>query len=203
MDARWTLDELCARVEAVLAGDGPGAINGRVREVPDRRTVRYYTTLGLIDRPAELRGRTAYYGRKHLLQLVAIKRLQARGLALADVQQRLLGLGEDELAPLAQVPDRVAPPSPPSPNTADQHEGAAFWRTLPAPPAAPTPPAEPASWGLRTVDLGPGAALTLVAARALRLEDEAAIRTAAGPLLDLLRTRGLLAGSGPGDDTAT
>jgi DNA-binding transcriptional MerR regulator len=203
MDARWTLDELCERVEAVLADEGPGTVNGRVREVPDRRTVRYYTTLGLIDRPAELRGRTAYYGRKHLLQLVAIKRLQARGLALADVQQRLLGLGENELAPLAQLPDGVAPPAPALPNTADQREAETFWRTLPSPPAAPAPSSEPASWGLRTVDLGPGAALTLVAARPLRPEDEAAIRAAAGPLLDLLRTRGLLAGSGPGDDTAT
>jgi DNA-binding transcriptional MerR regulator len=203
MDARWTLDELCERVAEVLAEEGPGTVNGRVREVPDRRTVRYYTTLGLIDRPAELRGRTAYYGHKHLLQLVAIKRLQARGLALADVQQRLLGLGENELAPLAQLPDGMAPPSSSSSNTSEQRETAAFWRTMPAPPAAPAPSAELASWGLRTVDLGPGAALALVAARPLRPDDEAAIRAAVGPLLDLLRTRGLLAGSGPGDDTAS
>ena len=202
MDARWTLDELCERVTEALAGGGPGAISGRVREVPDRRTIRYYTTLGLIDRPAELRGRTAYYGRKHLLQLVAIKRLQARGLALAEVQQRLLGLGESELAPLAQLPEDFSPlPSPP-PDAAGQREAAAFWRAVPAAPAAPAPPTEPAAWGLRTVDLGPGAALTLVAARPLRPEDEAAVRAAAAPLLDLLRTRGLLAGSGPGDDTA-
>ena len=203
MDERWTLDELCDRVTEVLAEGGPGAVNGRVREVPDRRTIRYYTTLGLIDRPAELRGRTAYYGRKHLLQLVAIKRLQARGLTLAEVQQRLLGLGESELAPLAQLPEEMpSPPSPP-PESAGQREPTTFWRTMPAAPAAAVSPAEPAAWGLRTVELGPGAALTLVAARPLRLEDEAAIRAAARPLLDLLRTRGLLAGSGPGDDTAS
>src|SRR4051794_26899981 len=88
----WTIDELGSRVALALSVDYDGQASGRVREVPDRRTIRYYTTLGLIDRPAEWRGRTALYGRRHLLQLVAIKRLQARGLALAELQQQLLGL---------------------------------------------------------------------------------------------------------------
>src|SRR5580700_7840241 len=88
----WTLDELCDRVERALAVDYAGQASGRVRDVPDRRTIRYYMTLGLIDRPAEMRGRTALYGRRHLLQLVAIKRLQARGLSLSELQQQLLGL---------------------------------------------------------------------------------------------------------------
>ena len=73
----WTIDELGAVVALALSVDYAGQANGRVREVPDRRTIRYYTTLGLIDRPARMRGRTALYGRRHLLQLVAIKRLQA------------------------------------------------------------------------------------------------------------------------------
>src|SRR6267378_745075 len=98
--ARWTLDELCDQVAQALARDAPAALDGRVREVPDRRTLRYYTTLGLLDRPAEMRGRTAYYGRRHLLQLVAIKRLQARGLSLAEVQERLVGIGHAALARL-------------------------------------------------------------------------------------------------------
>jgi len=201
MDARWTLDELCDQVAEALARDGPGTVSGRVREVPDRRTVRYYTTLGLMDRPAELRGRTAYYGRKHLLQLVAIKRLQARGLALADVQQRLLGLGESELVPLAQLPQGMAPPAPPPVEAAEQPPERAFWRSPPVAPTAAATPAGPDLWGLRTLDLQPGVALALVAARPLRPEDVAAIRAAAAPLLDLLHTRGLLAGSRPGDDT--
>src|SRR5262245_45243958 len=75
----WTIDELGAQVALALSVDYEGPHNSRIREVPDRRTIRYYTTLGLIDRPAEMRGRTALYGRRHLLQLVAIKRLQARG----------------------------------------------------------------------------------------------------------------------------
>jgi hypothetical protein len=82
----WTLDELSAAVARALAVDYDGQPSARVRDVPDRRTIRYYTTLGLIDRPAALRGRTALYGRRHLLQLTAIKRLQAAGLSLAEVQ---------------------------------------------------------------------------------------------------------------------
>src|SRR5437660_12071572 len=97
----WTLDELAAQVALALAVDYAGPADGRVREVPDRRTIRYYTTLGLLDRPAEMRGRTACYGRKHLWQLLAIKRLQAKGLSLAQVQQSLLGLSEEELRQLA------------------------------------------------------------------------------------------------------
>ena len=57
--ANWTIDELSARVALALADRYEGAPNGRVRQVPDLRTIRYYTTLGLIDRPAEMRGRTA------------------------------------------------------------------------------------------------------------------------------------------------
>ena len=69
--------------------------------MPDRRTIRYYTTLGLIDRPAEMRGRTALYGRRHLLQFVAIKKLQARGRSLAEIQQALAGQTDKELARIA------------------------------------------------------------------------------------------------------
>src|SRR3954464_9955240 len=100
----WTLDELTAQVALALAVDYPGQPSGRVREVPDRRTVRYYTTLGLIDRPADVRGRTALYTTRHLLQLVAIKRLEAGGPSLAEVQARLVGQPDSALRELARLP---------------------------------------------------------------------------------------------------
>src|SRR5437867_4385206 len=98
-----TLDELCSQVALALSTRYEGAPNERIRDVPDRRTVRYYTTLGLIDRAARMRGRTALYARRHLLQLVSIKRLQANGFSLHEVQQRLLGLSERELEEVAQL----------------------------------------------------------------------------------------------------
>jgi DNA-binding transcriptional MerR regulator len=71
--------------------------DGRVSAAPDARTVRYYATLGLIDRP-EFEGRVARYGKKQLLQLVAIKALQTDGLGLSNIQSRLYGRSERELS---------------------------------------------------------------------------------------------------------
>ncbi len=106
MDGLFTITELRRHVATVLRRFGytPSA-SGRVRAVPDTRTIRYYTTLGLIDRPAEMRGRTALYTSKHVMQLVAIKRLQSSDLALAEIQQRLFGRTEKQLKPLAGLPD--------------------------------------------------------------------------------------------------
>src|SRR5947209_10097936 len=97
----WTIDELGTQAALALSVDYEGSPNGRVRDVPDRRTIRYYTTLGLLDRPAEMRGRTALYGPRHLLQLVAIKKLQASGLTLVQVQERLAGATDATLRELA------------------------------------------------------------------------------------------------------
>src|SRR3954452_105990 len=90
---QWSLDELVHRVglaleEATRSGGYPGAPNGRVRDVPDQRVIRWYTSTGLVDRPAGGRGRGARYGVRQLRQLVAIKRLQAQGLPLAEIQAR-------------------------------------------------------------------------------------------------------------------
>jgi len=104
----WTLDELAERVETALTVDYRGQTSGRVRAVPDRRAIRWYTTIGLIDRPAAHRGRTALYGPRHLLQLVAVKRLQARGLPLVSIQQELAGATDTQLARVARLPAGVA-----------------------------------------------------------------------------------------------
>ena len=80
------------------------ADSARVRAVPDVRTIRYYTTIGLIDRPAEMRGRTAMYSLRHVEQLVTIKRLQSEGLTLSDIQYRLIGMPAKELSQLASLP---------------------------------------------------------------------------------------------------
>jgi DNA-binding transcriptional MerR regulator len=107
-DARWTLDELVRRVAAALAGPAyPGAPNRRVRDVPDRRAVRWYATIGLVDRPAAMQGRTALYGTRHLLQIVAIKRRQAEGRSLAEIQAELAGATNETLRRVANVSKEV------------------------------------------------------------------------------------------------
>ena len=97
------LRTLAAR--ALQVGGYTPAASARVRAVPDTRTIRYYTTLGLIDRPAEMRGRTAFYTDRHVLQLVAIKRLQGQNMTLSDIQSALIGVGAVKLGLIASLPD--------------------------------------------------------------------------------------------------
>lgn len=107
-DELYTLEQLSERVADLLADDYDGQRSGRVRELPNGRTIRWYTTIGLVDRPLATRGRVALYGERHALQLAAIKKLQARGLALAEVQERLLGATNAELTVLAEVEANIA-----------------------------------------------------------------------------------------------
>ena len=103
----WTLDQLVERVREALAAEYPGAPNGRVRDVPDRRAIRWYTTIGLVDRPLGMRGRTALYGPRHLQQLVAIKRRQAEGRSLAEIQVEFSWISDEGLRVAARVPDQL------------------------------------------------------------------------------------------------
>ena len=139
-EPRWTLDELAERVDAALAVDYHGQSSGRVRDVPDRRAIRWYTTIGLIDRPLAHRGRTALYGPRHLLQLVAVKRLQANGLPLVAIQQQLAGATDTELDRVARVPTTATA----QPEAAQLHAGPSPSPTTtqtrpPAPAPAPVP----------------------------------------------------------------
>ena len=196
----WTLDELSAEVALALAVDYPGQTSGRVRDVPDGRTIRYYTTLGLIDRPAQMRGRTALYGRRHLVQLVAIKRLQAKGLTLAELQSRVVGQTDAALRKLAELPadrqqtvDAAEADRHQTAEAADERRGEAFWTA--APGAVPeTYTAQkvqinpgPDAFPLTGIALDEGVTLLLQVGRAVDEQDIEALRSAAAPLLKLLR----------------
>src|ERR1700676_4033881 len=158
-EASWTLDELVRRVAVGLADPAyPGAPNGRVRQLPDRRAVRWYTTTGLVDRPF-MQGRTALYGPRHLLQLVAVKRRQAEGRSLAEIQAELAGATDETPRRVAAVPDEViaAAPQPQKPplepvaqpeaviaeklaaESSRPGRRARFWAEPPAGSAKPTP----------------------------------------------------------------
>jgi DNA-binding transcriptional MerR regulator len=212
----WTIDELCSQVALALSlsPDYSGQSSGRVRDIPDRRTIRYYITLGLLDRPEKIWVRTALYGRRHLLQLVAIKRLQTRGLSLAELQQRLVGLSNAGLEKLARLPPDLDAPASPSPSETAEPAARAgdFWKAAP-PPAGPgeatDSPEEPgqsegqgasAADGterdqvidLQGVRLDDGVTLLLSTARPVESDDLEAIRTVAAPLLKLLEKRRLL-----------
>ena len=79
-DTEWDLEGVCVQAADVLAATGAGATDARVRDVQDARTVRYYQSIGLLDRPVRYDGRKAIYAYRHLLQMVCVKLLQAQGL---------------------------------------------------------------------------------------------------------------------------
>jgi DNA-binding transcriptional MerR regulator len=178
----WRIDELAERAAAALDGATSPAASGRVTPLPDRRMLRYYTTLGLLDRP-ELRGRVAYYGRRHLLQVVAIKRLQAGGATLAQVQEALAGAPTSTLERIADVPAAPAPVRQ-------------FWRASPAPAVAADRPA-PDAGVVGAVRLAPGVTLVLDDASPLDPHQAGEIRTAAAGLLAHLHAAGLLDAPAP------
>jgi DNA-binding transcriptional MerR regulator len=157
VDASWTLPELVAEVAARIDAL-PAPRNGQVRAVPDERTVRYYVTLGLLDRPGAMRGRTALYGPKHAAQVVAIKRLQAMGRSLSEIQALWPTLDDATLAGMSGVafPATNRPPARPE-----------FWKR------APVPGAPAAAAHARAAELAARAAPSDVIA-------EAAARGAAG-----------------------
>jgi DNA-binding transcriptional MerR regulator len=192
VETAWTLSDLVAHATAAIASL-PAPANGQIRAVPDERTIRYYGTIGLLDRPAAMRGRTALYGRRHLAQVIAIKRLQGAGRSLAEIQALWPTLDDHSLSRMAgldltstgrgtrkefwkQSPARVALAAP----------------VTPVAPAAPVTSAAPSDAVLR-LELAPTVALDIALTGDLSLSaaDLRALRAAAAPLLAELARRGL------------
>jgi DNA-binding transcriptional MerR regulator len=200
-DELWTIEQLPDQVAALLAHNYEGQQNGRVRELPNRRTIRWYTTIGLVDRPLAMRGRTALYGPRHLLQLAAVKKLQSAGRTLAEIQKLLLGATDGRLTELAEL--RPIDITVPRTNITINQD---FWKKV----AHGRPTAEPESdddsvegtvdgtvenTGTKAVHgIRIGDTVTVVLDAATRAPDPdelAAIESAAAPLLELLGRMGL------------
>ncbi|HEY7487834.1 MAG TPA: MerR family transcriptional regulator [Streptosporangiaceae bacterium] len=208
MESAWTISELAELAGAALA-DEPVQVNGRVRDTPNERLIRWYTTIGLLDPPSGRRGRSALYGPRHLLQLVAVKRRQAAGSAIAEIQAELTGATDATLRDIARVPESVLPSGPDRTPAARRAARARFWADAPS-AAAPSPAVRPAAAlrFARTAADGPEEAPGVVVVPGLRLaagvtlllddgahefsaDDLAAIEAAARPLLHELRRRGI------------
>jgi DNA-binding transcriptional MerR regulator len=212
----WTLPELVAEVAMRIAAL-PAPRNGQVRAIPDDRTVRYYATIGLLDRPSATRGRTALYGRKHAAQIVAIKRLQAMGRSLSEIQALWATLDDRTLSRMSGVALEARGKAParaefwkrePKPSAAADTDAAAAAAgagnaagVAAAPDASAAAaamtlaraPSAPAAVELR-VELAPHVVLALSVADercAISPDDVRAIRAAAAPLLAELASRQL------------
>lgn len=190
----WTLQQLSQKAGEEIRLRGLPSPGNRVSQVPNARTIRYYTSLGLVDRPVDHAGRVARYSQRHLLQLLAIKALQSRYLPLPQIQARLLGRSDEELA---RIVDLVVPPAQTTPavDIAPALKGAPIAGATQA-TAAPSgtegrPPAQPPPTRWKGQEVGPGLVLLIQDAAAARdwlrnhtpEEQARAIRGALGELL--------------------
>ncbi|HEX8068974.1 MAG TPA: MerR family transcriptional regulator [Pyrinomonadaceae bacterium] len=89
--------ELAAVAARVLAAAGPVQERGTVSDLPDERTVRYYLTEGLLAPAEEKQGPASVFGYLHLLQLLAVKNLQAQHLPIRKIRELVEGRTEREL----------------------------------------------------------------------------------------------------------
>ncbi len=197
----WTLTELATLATRALAGAGVQVASGRVTGMPDGRLIRWYTTIGLLDRPKIGPDRFARYGPRQLLQLVAVKRLQAQGLSIAQIQERLAGATDAQLRRVAALPSDLAQPQPKPADTGAQARvakdaggdpaGDPFWKRRPAAPDRAGEVDRTGETVTRLHGLHVGG-LTLLLPAEPTPDDIAAITVAAQPLLALLTDRGLL-----------
>lgn len=142
MSTAWSLEELAEESQRYLEDEGDSK---RVQWKPNGRQIRYYSTLGLLDKPQTENGRTVWYGPRHLLQLLAIKKLQQEGLKLADIQRALAGASADAMRDLVGLPESFL---------SDLHKGdrqkanarrqTAFWAERPAAKRTQAPLLNPA-----------------------------------------------------------
>ncbi len=163
----WSLEELAEESQRFV-DDGESR---RVQWKPSGRQIRYYSTLGLLDKPDTENGRTVWYGPRHLLQLLAIKHLQQEGLKLADIQQALAGSTPEQLQSLVGLPDSFlqtldnSVKKAPSPRRSTE-----FWAQRPI--VAPADESGPQFRTCATLEVAPGVTLTLDAKHFQTMDDQ-------------------------------
>ncbi|WP_428267677.1 MerR family transcriptional regulator [Haliangium sp.] len=204
-----TIDELVGETDRFLRALAPAQSRYKVRDRPDVRTIRYYTSQSLLPKPTGYRGGRARYTGSHLLRLLYIKKLQAEHHTLQQIARRLARADDQAVlaalqAGLGPASGAVARPAPapsvrtehpaadPAPSPSGGRDPGRPARVLDLPVAdAPPPPAGPApdsplptGTRLTRVALPGGAALDLPESA---LDDPHTRRQLADALIDLAR----------------
>jgi len=97
------LPEFTAVAERVVNALNFEQSRGTVTSVPVERTIRYYLAEGLIQPADERQGTASVFGYLHLLQLVAVKKLQAEHLPIRKIRELVQGKAEQELESLIGI----------------------------------------------------------------------------------------------------
>lgn len=134
-----TLDAFVELANATLPLVLPLDKAGRAKDEVNARLVRHYTTQGLLDEPLKV-GREARYTRRHLLQLLVLRRFMHEGHGATALHKVLRGREDDALEALLLGSATLDV----QPNPALAYLDAL--RAAPPPPRAPLsgpPPASP------------------------------------------------------------
>jgi DNA-binding transcriptional MerR regulator len=92
MTESFSIQTLSEQVNEWCEEHGVSPVSGQAGDNVSERSIRYYRTLGLLDAPEG-----GSYGEKHLLQIIAIRLLQAQGLPLRRIRELLYGRSLEEL----------------------------------------------------------------------------------------------------------
>jgi DNA-binding transcriptional MerR regulator len=129
--APFNARSLAAHATALVDAAGLRPTNASARAAPSARSVRFYVSNGLLDRP-EGTGTSATYNYRHLLQLLAIKIRQREGQTLDAIKREMKEVSGDALE--RRVANALAPALGVSDGAAlarRAEEGPATWRRLP------------------------------------------------------------------------
>ena len=128
--APWNARGLAAHATALVDAAGIRPTNASARAAPSARSVRFYVSNGLLDRP-EGTGTAATYNYRHLLQLLAIKIRQREGQRLETIKREMKELTGDLLE--RRVAQSLAPALATSADATVRRddEGPAVWRRIP------------------------------------------------------------------------
>ncbi len=104
----YSIGELSDMVNRWCDENQVAPANGQAGEKITERNIRYYRSRGLIDPPgSDELGRKRGFTERHLLQLKAIRLLQARGLPLDQIQAKIEGRSSEDLRTLERIELRL------------------------------------------------------------------------------------------------
>lgn len=97
------VNELAAAAARILISTETFQNRETVTSLPDERMVRYYITEGLITPSEEKQGTSSVFNYLQLLQLLAIKKLQAENLSIRQIRKIVVNRKINELEELLKT----------------------------------------------------------------------------------------------------
>ncbi|PTA68575.1 MerR family transcriptional regulator [Deinococcus arcticus] len=185
------LDALVSTANTYLPHLLPLDKAGRAKEDVNARLVRHYTTERLLDEPLR-EGREARYIRRHLLQLLVLRKLMAAGHGAAALRDTLQARADPDLEALLTGEQLDLQPSNPALEYLKHLSAGAPTRAAAPAAPAPTPRALPNPEPLTRLTLAPGLELLVRADARLpssRLEQDQLAHTLLAALDGLRRSR--------------